>query len=79
MVCADEDTPHVLHQTPLKKPLLLIVGGERRGISKSVLEQADIVVKIPYGRDFRASLSAASATTILGYEIFRQNSSSAEK
>lgn len=79
VVCADEDTPDVLHETSLKKPLLLIVGGERRGISKSVLEQADIVVKIPYGRDFRASLSAASATTILGYEIFRQNALSIDE
>ncbi|MBQ8175285.1 MAG: RNA methyltransferase [Clostridia bacterium] len=79
VVCADEQTDNILHETPLKMPLLLIVGGERRGISKSILEQADIVVKIPYGRDFRASLSAASATTILGYEILRQNFISAEK
>lgn len=73
VVCADEDTENILQKTPLKKPLLLVVGGERRGISKNILEQADIVVKIPYGREFRASLSAASATTILGYEILRQN------
>ena len=79
VVCADERTDNVLHETTLKKPLLLIVGGERRGISKSVFEQADVVVKIPYGRDFRASLSAASAATILGYEILRQNIDSAEK
>ena len=79
VVCADEDTNNILHKTPLTMPLLLIVGGERRGISKSILAEADIVVKIPYGREFRASLSAASATTILGYEIFRQNMGSAEK
>ena len=74
VVCADEQTEHILHQTALKKPLLLIVGGERRGISRNILDQADVIVKISYGRDFRASLSAASAATILGYEIFRQNS-----
>lgn len=74
IVCADERTNNVLHTTSLKMPLLLIVGGERRGISRNLLDQADIVVKIPYGRDFAASLSAASATTILGYEIMRQNS-----
>lgn len=74
VVCADERTDHVLHRTSLSKPILLIVGGEKRGISRSLLDKADLLVKIPYGREFRASLSAASAATILGYEIFRQNS-----
>lgn len=74
VVCADERTENILGQTPLKKPLLLIVGGERRGISRAVLDAADTLVKIPYGRDFRASLSAASAATIMAYEIQRQNS-----
>ena len=73
VVCADERTDNLLHTTPLKKPLLLIVGGERRGISRSILESADVLVKIPYGRDFHASLSAASAATIMAYEIARQN------
>lgn len=73
VVCADERTENILGKTPLKKPLLLIVGGERRGISRAVLDGADILVKIPYGRDFRASLSAASAATIMAYEIQRQN------
>lgn len=74
VVCADERTDNILGKTPLKKPLLLIVGGERRGISRAVLDGADVLVKIPYGRDFRASLSAASAATIMAYEIQRQNS-----
>ncbi len=73
VVCADERTENLLHTTPLKKPILLIVGGERRGISRAILDQADILVKIPYGRDFAASLSAASAVTIMAYEIARQN------
>lgn len=74
VVCADERTDNILGKTPLKKPLLLIVGGERRGISRAVLDGADVLVKIPYGRDFRASLSAASAATIMAYEIQLQNS-----
>jgi 23S rRNA (guanosine2251-2'-O)-methyltransferase len=73
VVCADERTDHLLHKTPLKKPILLIVGGERRGISRTLLDKADLLVKIGYGREFRASLSAASATTMMAYEIFRQN------
>ena len=73
VVCADERTDNILGQTPLKKPLLLIVGGERRGISRAVLDGADVLVKIPYAREFRASLSAASAANIMAYEIQRQN------
>ncbi len=61
-------------EADLKKPLLLIVGGEKRGISARLLAEADEVVRIDYGRDFRGSLSAASATTVLAFEILRQNS-----
>ena len=57
----------------LKKPLLLVVGGEKRGISAAVLKEADTVVRIDYGRSFRGSLSAASAATVLAFEVLRQN------
>lgn len=73
IVCADEKTENVLGKCPLSLPLLLIVGGEKRGISSELMNLADIIVKIPYARHFPASLSAASATTILAYEIARQN------
>ena len=70
---SEEKTENVLGECNLPLPILLIVGGEKRGISKAVLEMADVLVKIDYGRDFNASLSAASATTIFAYEIARQN------
>ena len=73
IVCADLDTPHTLEETEIRFPVFLVGGGERRGISRALLDRADLKVKISYGRDFRASLSAASAATILAYEIFRQN------
>lgn len=73
IVCADENTDNVLGKCALPLPLLLIVGGEKRGISGSLLELADIRVKIEYANEFRASLSAASATTMFAYEIMRQN------
>lgn len=73
IVCADVDTSDTLEDTSLPYPLLLIVGGEKRGISRAVLSLADTVVKISYGRDFDGALSAASATTILAYEIAKQN------
>ena len=73
VVCADERTDNVLGDCALPCPILLIVGGEKRGISRGLLDLADTLVKIPYGREFKASLSAASATTMFAYEIMRQN------
>ena len=72
IVCASEDTDNLLGNTVFSGPILLIVGGEKRGISKQLINSADILVKIPYIRPFNASLSAASATTMFAYEIMRQ-------
>ncbi len=57
----------------MTRPLFLIVGGEKRGISRKLLDMADTIVRIDYGRDFAGSLSAASAASMLAYEILRQN------
>lgn len=73
IVCADENTENILGTTPLNHPIFLIVGGEKRGISRAILNLTDIKVKINYAREFHASLSAASATTMFAYEIMRQN------
>lgn len=61
------------YDADLKKPLLLIIGGEKRGISRSLLEKSDCIVRLEYGRKFSGSLSAASAASILTYEVLRQN------
>ncbi len=54
-------------------PLLLVIGGEKRGISSKLLSMRDLNVRIPYGREFMGSLSTASAVSILAYEVLRQN------
>ncbi len=61
------------YDADLSFPVFLIVGGEKRGISAAVLEKTDMTVRLEYGREFRGSLSAASAASILSYEILRQN------
>lgn len=73
IVCADIKNSVSIYEADLKKPIFLIVGGEKRGISSSVLSQADQIVRIDYGRDFDAALSAASASTIIAFEVFKQN------
>lgn len=62
-----------LYDADLKTPLLLIVGGEKRGISSDILAKSDMVVRIEYGKTFKGSLTASSAATVLAFEIYRQN------
>lgn len=58
----------------LRQPVFLLVGGERRGISRATLALVDGVLRIPYARDFRHSLGAAGATSVLAFEVMRQRS-----
>lgn len=73
LVCAGIRDSVPCFDADLTLPVLLIVGGEKRGISSSLLELADETVRIEYGREFKGSLSAASAASVLAYEVFRQN------
>ncbi len=73
VVCAGIRDSVSAYDADLKKPLLLIVGGEKRGISANLLQNADTVVRLDYGREFMQSLSAASAAGILAFEVLRQN------
>ena len=51
---------------------VFIIGGEKRGISKDFLDNADEIVRIPYAKDFPHSLAAQTAATVVAYEIYRQ-------
>ena len=51
---------------------VFIIGGEKRGISKDFLNNADEIVRIPYAKSFPHSLAAQTAATIVSYEIHRQ-------
>ena len=73
VVCAGIRDSVSAFDADLTRPIFLIVGGEKRGISRAVLDLADEVVRLDYGRPFRGSLSAASAASILTYEVLRQN------
>ena len=78
IVCAGIRDSVSSFDADLKKPIYLIVGGEKRGISGALLDTADEIVRIDYGRDFSGSLSAASAATVLGYEVMRNNTTKTE-
>ena len=63
-----------LYEADLSKPILVVIGGEKRGISRSILEKSDSIIRIDYGRQFKGSLPSVSATSIISFEILRKNS-----
>ncbi len=74
IVAADKTEDAVsVYDTEVHFPVLLVVGGEKRGISAEFAALCDKTVMLDYGREFRAALSAASASSIIAFEIFRQN------
>ena len=70
-VCAGIRDSESIFDVELKKPLFVILGGEKRGISRAVLEKADKTIRIDYGTEFNGSLSTASATAVFAFEILR--------
>ncbi len=74
LVSADLPNSTPVTKANLKKPLLLAVGGEKRGIASDLLAMSDEIVRIEYGRDFKEALSAASAASILAFFVLAQNS-----
>ena len=59
----------------LSGPLFLLVGGERRGITREFLRRADLVLEIPYRRRFSLSLGTVAAVSVLAFEVMRQRRS----
>ena len=53
----------------LRPPVCLVIGGEKRGISKGVLEASDVTLKIKYARNCAFSLPAVSATSVIAFEV----------
>lgn len=61
-----------LFSTPLPKPLLLIIGGEDRSLSKEILNKCDKTLQIPM-RGSVNSLNMSVAAAIVMYEVLRQD------
>jgi len=61
-----------LFEAEFRQPVFVVFGGERRGVTRSFLREADLLLEIPYGRPFGHSLGAVSAVSILAYEVMRQ-------
>ncbi len=71
-VCgADPDGERLAWEADLTVPLVVVIGGEGRGLPRLVREACDLRVRLPMtGRT--ASLNASVAAGVLLYEIMRQ-------
>jgi 23S rRNA (guanosine2251-2'-O)-methyltransferase len=68
---ADGGGDRVYHEADLSGPVVLVIGGEGRGLSRLVRERCDFLIRIPmFGRV--NSLNASAAAAILLFEVRRQ-------
>ena len=73
VACAQKKNAVPIDEADLTAPLFLLVGGEKRGITRSFVKQADLRLQIPYGRDdFAPSLGTTMAAAAAAYEVMRQ-------
>jgi 23S rRNA (guanosine2251-2'-O)-methyltransferase len=61
-----------LYGADLTRPTFLLIGGERRGITRSFVDDADLRLRIPYGRRGAHALGAAAAAAVIAFEALRQ-------
>lgn len=74
VVGADMAGTQAYYAADLHGPLLVVVGGEGRGLGRLTKEACDFLVRIPM-RGKISSLNASVACSLLLYEAFRQRAS----
>jgi len=72
VVCVEDRDAKSLYQEDLTKPVFLIIGGEKRGITRSLDVTQTTKIRIPYGRDTHNALDTAGATAVVAFELMRQ-------
>ncbi len=76
IACTSDKGAVSVYDSDLTIPLFLLVGGEKRGITRSFMAQADLRLQIPYARPFPYSLGTAVSASVLAFELMRQRSTS---
>lgn len=72
LACTSNRNSISLYEADLTVPMFLLIGGEKRGVTRSFLEKSDTIIQIPYGRKGSISLAATSATSVIAFEMMRQ-------
>jgi 23S rRNA (guanosine2251-2'-O)-methyltransferase len=68
---AKERNSQPIYSVDLHGPLFMLIGGERRGLNSATLTLCDVLLSIPYGRDFKAELDVTSSAAVLAFEVMR--------
>jgi 23S rRNA (guanosine2251-2'-O)-methyltransferase len=71
LVGADAHGEQTPYEVDLAVPLVLVIGGEGKGLGKLLGEKCDFLVKLPLGGELE-SLNASVAGGVLMYEAVRQ-------
>lgn len=71
VIGVDPSGPKTIYEENLAGPAVLIFGGEDRGISPTLMEKCDSIVRIPM-RGHLKSLNVSVATAVVLYERLRQ-------
>lgn len=72
IVTCRQDAEISLYDADLAGPILMIIGGERRGLTRSFSRKGWLSLSIPYARTDAHSLGAAATAAIVGFEVMRQ-------
>jgi 23S rRNA (guanosine2251-2'-O)-methyltransferase len=78
VACTAQQGAVAIYEADLSGPLFLLIGGEKRGVTRSFLDAADLLLTVPYARRFTASLGTGAATSIIAFEVMRQRASGAK-
>jgi 23S rRNA (guanosine2251-2'-O)-methyltransferase len=79
IVGADAEAAQTIYAADLSGPLVLVIGGEDKGLRPRVRQQCDLVLAIPQAAPEIGSLNAATAGAVALFEIRRQRLSRAGK
>ncbi|MEM7115747.1 MAG: RNA methyltransferase [Chloroflexota bacterium] len=75
IACTSRENAVSLFDADLTQSLFLLIGGERRGITRSFLAESDLRLEIPYGRSFAQSLGTVASASVVSFELLRQRTS----
>jgi 23S rRNA (guanosine2251-2'-O)-methyltransferase len=71
LVAADQEAPAIAWEASLQGPIAIVVGSEGSGLSGATRRRCDLLVRFPMVGHV-ASLNAATAGTLLLFEVVRQ-------
>ena len=67
-----ESSDRAIYEHDLTRPLLLVIGGEQRGVTRSFQSAAHTKLAIPFDRAGARSLGTAPAAAVAAFEVMRQ-------